>query len=95
MGVDAGRISHSHGDLGGGEAIRFLGVDSGVYSSCDRSSWLSLGDVVTVGIIVVSGGIRSGDVVANCLSDRGPGCRCISLRTDETGLCCRGVDVGC
>jgi hypothetical protein len=95
MGAIAGCISYSHLDLGGGEATRFVGVDRGVYNSGNGSSWLSLGDVITLGIIIASCGVSSGDVVANCLNDRSRGCRCIDLHAGETGLCCRGVDVGC
>jgi hypothetical protein len=70
MGAIAGRISHSHSDLSSGKAIRFVRVDSGIYNSGNGSSWLSLGDVITLGIIIACGGIRSGEMIADCLSDR-------------------------
>jgi hypothetical protein len=70
VGTIAGRVSHSHSNLGGGEAVRFVRVDSGVYNCDNGSSWLSLSGVITLGITTDSGGIRSGDVIADCLSDR-------------------------
>lgn len=70
MGAIAWRVSRSHSDISSGKAIRFVGVDSDVYNSGNGSSWLSLGDIIALSIIIASGGIRSGDMIANCLSDR-------------------------